>query len=459
MKDRLKDIMTCDRTFILLVMLVFLSLQIVVAVIQNPISENTIVELTEIPDGKWYYQSARNFSNSPHLVPANFVWDYAFPPGYPIFLSLFMVSVHHVQIIILVQILIVCATIAFAFMSFRNIMAGVNYRVSTLLFAFNPLVLFTAFTFNTEIIAFLLITLSFYFFTLFLKGQRYSHLFLFAMCISTSNYFRISTVPLLLVIPLVFFFGKNTLIKKLTYAILFVLISQMALLPWRIRNLFFYDSLKFTASADFNFYIKFTKEVMEFDKENTCNSEIAYLDSLHKDWIDKSETPYAKFRASNPFKVDYIARCLGYLQRRPLSVVIVFSKNVIKSAAGSNMYFIHTFLGKNYGESGLKGEAVRTKLESFVHMPLSALLFFFFAVLYKLVFIVLVIGIFIDRAWPRYINWKLHSFTILVFVYVILISGMMGIARFRLPFLAPLFALLFTPSNWFFRRRANKTQP
>lgn len=437
------------RTHILIVLLIYFILSILIFLKLSLNYEESFQSLTNITDGCHYYNSALNFSKNISFHPSVFVGDSFFPPGYPILLSLFINLKYSILLIIIVQVLInIISIIVFIFILNYVFENNIFPKIIGLyLFALNSLFIFNPFTLNTELLSTFLITASFYLLLKYFKKKNIFYFILFSTLFALVNYIRISTLPLIIIMPYIFYIEereysvkiklfKNFFIKTSTY----LLISGLILCPWMVRNYFYYDSFSFSNSINANLYLMF---VNNFEKSKLNNNSLDKLKEIESNDELALKNDHLN-KIINYYKIPYLKNSIYVIVNNPLLTLKKGISNLLKSFFGMNLDFLIKILENNYNKH-LPGYS---KFKIIKYLSFISILFVLFAIVNKILLILIITGIKLKNNIKYYKENKLiFIFGSVILIYIITMLFFIGIARFYLPYQAIIIIYLLLFNN------------
>ena len=287
------------------------------------------------PDTHTYVEPARELITN-HRFFANGAPEIIRTPGYPLLLTLGLLSGHLVATTVLLQILLSCFTVYMvyraALLVFEHERAAV---AAAALYAIEPLSIFYTSQLLTETVFAALTIVWIYYFLRYVKQQALRHLIVSAIALAASIYVRpvAEYLPLILAIALsvwALLRRKPARARILVHAICFLLVSSALILPWSARNFvetgysqfagissinkYFYLAASVSAAqGDLNFF-EVQKQLGYMDDEAylrrhpeqgswTQGEKLEYLDKAANDILARNRLTYLKIHLSGIARV------------------------------------------------------------------------------------------------------------------------------------------------------------
>jgi hypothetical protein len=267
------------------------------------------------PDSHTYIEPARELIAN-HRFFANGAPEFTRTPGYPLLLTLGLLSAHLVATTILIQILLSCFTV---YMVYRTALLVFEHEraalMAAVLYGIEPLSIFYSSQLLTETTFTALMIVGIYYLLTYVKEQSLRHLIFSAIALAASIYVRpiAEYLPVILAIALsvwALWYKQATKTRILVHAICFLLVSSALTVPWRVRNLMETGYSGFAGISSVNRYFYLATSVLaaqrhlgffEMQRQSGYLDNGVYLDRHpeQRTWTEGERLEYLDESAEN----------------------------------------------------------------------------------------------------------------------------------------------------------------
>jgi len=363
------------------------------------------------------------------------------PPVYPLFLAgVYSLFGHKPYIAIIIQIFLGCLTCALVYkIGEAFIQKEVGFIAGLLLALDFPTAIYTNLLMAETIFIFLFL-FTIYFFLKFLKeGKRtyliYSGIFLglSTLCRPISQYFIVLMVPLFLVIY------RKDIKRGLLSCLLYLLIFLVVIAPWALRNYTTYGSFKLTAMPGWNLLF-YNAAYLESYRQGGYDN----LENIRKEMKVETDRTFIDRDIVSPFEKAqlYQEKALKKIFATPGSYAKIHLIGILKIFATPTFPPSESIFGIPLDESATRaiGKGFVTEnfakalgnLVRFFIQNWKALLYLPLLLLY-LLFLYSMTGYGLYQIIKKRDSLLIFSLCLLIIVYNVLLGGVAGVARFRIP--------------------------
>lgn len=384
-------------------------------------------------------------------------------PLYPAFISLiYSIFGEKPWMVILVQIFLDTISCLLLFIIIRQMLNSNIAFYSALFYALDPFFIFWSNTLYSEILLVFFCVVALYYFskTISINFNRNAikYFIFFAFFLGLATLVK----PILIYIPVVISINLLLLLRKdikkaLKFITIFVFIFIVTISPWCIRNYILYNSFSLSTSGRYNLLLL---DISPMEMERTGQPE----ENLVRDKLLNEANNLIIKDGFNPKELNDFQKskywqrlAIQYIKKYPFS----FAKHYIN---GILHYFVN--LGTARYAEMLQWQHLLINMKSFPNIfifietwvyrkSLKEIIIGIIIALYLIIsYICLIIGLFIFRHLP---NKSFLFSCLLMAVYFILITGMAGWGRYRIPSVP--FYLCFVGIGMSFIHSRRKTAP
>ena len=363
------------------------------------------------------------------------------PPVYPLFLAgVYSLFGHKPYIAIIIQIFLGCLTCALVYkIGEAFIQKEVGFIAGLLLALDFPTAIYTNLL-MAETIFILLFLLTLYFFLKFLKeGKRtyliYSGIFLglSTLCRPISQYFIVLMIPLFLVIY------RKDIKRGLLSCLLYLLVFLAVITPWALRNYTTYGSFKLTAIPGWNLLF-YNAAYLESYRQGGYDN----LENIREEMKVETDRTFIDRDIVSPFEKAqlYQEKALEKIFATPGSYAKIHLIGILKIFATPTFPPSERIFGIPLDEPATRAIGKGFVTENFAK-ALGNLVRFFIqnwkALLYLpplllyLLFLYLMAGYGFYQIIKKRDSLLIFSLCLLIIIYNVLLGGVAGVARFRIP--------------------------
>ena len=363
-------------------------------------------------------------------------------PGYPFFLAaVYGIFPNTAFFVVLLQMALDIGIVILLFFFGKALVNRTAGVIAALLYALNIHQILFATQILTELLFTTILLLALFSFLLFLKNGRGRILFSSALCFGIAIMIR--PIALLLpVIPLVFLAKQKVALRLI---MLFALIVIIFPISWTIRNSIVFKQFFFTKIQSVNLVLYHAPAIIADVEEITRSEAIEVFFEAAKEKYGLTDYDIDYFD-DNPSLSNTLAReARGIVSAYPMLFLKHHCIGTIKTMVPLNVGFSADILeGRGAGGVGLKpifssfwhlllrgriGQAlILLRTERLKRLNPGVVLLFIFMVLYQTgLYVFAVMGL------KKYRIPGVTIFLLLVIAYFILIPGVVGEARFRVP--------------------------
>lgn len=386
-----------ENKWLFAILLLALLVRVIYFINVKPWERNYASEIEGFGDAIEYQLLAEKFVET-GSYPQNFFLDTYRTPGFPVYAALiyFVFGIHHHYVLasyILLNLVIIFFIYLICIRLFEKKSVAL---ISVLLFALEPNVIKLVTEYGTETLHLTIFIIAVYFFISAIKDNKISYYIISAFIFALTALIRpINLYYYLFCLIIILIFAGLTFSSKIKLVLIFGIVYFIAISPWMFRNYFTYGHFSTNAFQGTAAYYDaiITKSYATGVSSDSVMKEV--IASINKICSDKGLT--------NPFDIDSEKEIYGfnYINQHKGAFITLHLKGMLN-------FFIAPFNNEKY------------------------------SFLYKLLFGAYLSFIYLFALFGIYLMIKQKNYFVLLFFigtifYFCFITGMLGLARYRMP--------------------------